>query len=136
MRDDRDDTSSGAPAMSRREFLSRAAAAGAATVASSFAGGHVTAQLGPIVPIPRVATAPGGGLLYPQQNHVRNMLDTSGFWQFQLDPMEEGEVQGWFNGLPLSRPIAVPCSWNDLFDDARGYLGLAWYSNDLWVSSG
>ena len=29
--------------------------------------------------------------------------------------------------LPAPRPIAVPCSWNELFDDARDYLGLAWY---------
>ena len=36
------------------------------------------------------------GLLYPQQNHIRNVLDTSGIWHFQLDPREEGEAQGWF----------------------------------------
>ena len=75
------------------------------------------------------------GLLYPQQNHFRNVFDTSGLWQFQLDPREEGEAQGWVNALPSPRPIAVPCSWNDLFDDARDYLGLAWYWNELWVPS-
>ncbi|WP_447987168.1 beta-glucuronidase [Nitrospira sp. Nam74] len=77
-----------------------------------------------------------GGLLYPQQNQARNVLDLSGLWQFQLDPKEEGEAQAWFNTLPAPRAIAVPCSWNDLFDDARDYLGLAWYRQELWIPSG
>lgn len=63
------------------------------------------------------------------------MLDLSGLWQFQLDPKEEGEANGWFTALPAPRPIAVPCSWNDLFDDARDYLGLAWYSLQTFVPS-
>lgn len=87
-------------------------------------------------PPPQGAIPLTRGLLYPQQNHVRNMLDTSGLWQFQLDPREEGEVQGWFNALPAPHPIAVPCSWNDLFDDARDYLGVAWYLNEVWIPSG
>jgi beta-glucuronidase len=64
------------------------------------------------------------------------MLDTSGVWEFQLDPREEGEAQGWFRSLPMPRPIAVPCSWNDLYDDARDYLGLAWYRREVYVPSG
>jgi beta-glucuronidase len=67
---------------------------------------------------------------------VRNLLDTSGLWQFQLDPREEGEAQGWFKALPAPRPIAVPCSWNELFNDAQNYLGLAWYLNEVWIPSG
>jgi beta-glucuronidase len=119
-------------AISRRAFLSRTAAAGAATLA----GGHTVAQSRPEMPLPRGATAPArGGLLYPQQNQVRNLLDVSGLWQFQLDPHEEGETQGWFSALPAPRPIAVPCSWNDLFDDARDYLGLAWYWREVYVPS-
>jgi beta-glucuronidase len=78
---------------------------------------------------------PGGGLLYPQQNLLRNVLDISGLWQFQLDPKEEGEAQAWFNALPSPRMIPVPCSWNDLFDDARDYLGLAWYRHEGYVPS-
>jgi hypothetical protein len=61
----------------------------------------------------------------PQQNRVRNRLDTSGLWQFQLAPREEGEAPGWFRALPAPRPIVVPGRWNDLFDDARDYPGLA-----------
>ena len=124
------ETGSHPEAMSRRAFLSRTAAAGAATLVS----GHAVAQSRPEAPIPRGATAPArGGLLYPQQNQVRNLLDLSGLWQFQLDPKEEGEAQGWFTALPAPRPIAVPCSWNDLFDDARDYLGLAWYRREVYV---
>jgi beta-glucuronidase len=76
-----------------------------------------------------------GGLLYPQQNPLRNVLDISGLWQFQLDPKEEGEAQAWFNALPSPRMIPVPCSWNDLFDDARDYLGLAWYRHEGYAPS-
>ena len=112
-------------------------AAAATAGAASLAGNRAVAQRQPDSPLPRGATAPGrGGLLYPQQNQVRNVLDASGIWQFQLDPQGQGEAQGWFTALPAPRPIAVPCSWNDLFDDAKNYLGLAWYLNAVWVPSG
>jgi beta-glucuronidase len=81
-------------------------------------------------PAHKPAIPGSGGLLYPQQNPLRNVLDISGLWQFQLDPKEEGEAQAWFNSLPSPRMIPVPCSWNDLFDDARDYLGLAWYRHE------
>lgn len=29
----------------------------------------------------------------------------------------------------------MPCSWNDLFDDARDYLRLAWYRHEVYVPS-
>ncbi|QEL14064.1 sugar-binding domain-containing protein [Limnoglobus roseus] len=75
-------------------------------------------------------------MLSLQQNQLRNLLDTSGIWQFQLDPKEEGEAKGWAQALPAPRLIPVPCSWNDLFDDARDYLGLAWYRHEVFVPSG
>ena len=49
---------------------------------------------------------------------VHRVLDISGLWRFQLDPQEQGEAQGWARALPVPRMIAVPCSWNDLFDAA------------------
>lgn len=119
--------------MSRRSFVSLAAAAGAASFARSPALAQGQAP-SPLAPTPRPAMPPGrGGLLYPQQNLIRNVLDASGLWQFQLDPNEEGERQGWFRALPAPRQIAVPCSWNDLFDDARDYLGFAWYLHEIHV---
>jgi beta-glucuronidase len=105
--------------------------------AASLLVGQAVAQSGPASSPSRGAAAPGhGGLLRPQRNAHREVLDTSGLWRFQLDPREEGEAQGWFRVLPASRMIAVPCSWNDLFDDARDYLGLAWYLTEMWVPSG
>ncbi len=59
----------------------------------------------------------------------------SGLWRFQLDPQEEDEGAGWTRALPASRMIPVPCSWNDLFDDARDHLGLAWYQTEVWTPS-
>ncbi|HWL51190.1 MAG TPA: beta-glucuronidase [Chthoniobacteraceae bacterium] len=85
---------------------------------------------------PTASTPHSGGLLHPQQNRYRNVLDLSGLWQFQPDPKEEGEANGWFNQLPAPRPIPVPCSWNDLFDDAKNYLDLAWYRREFSAPSG
>jgi len=79
------------------------------------------------------ATPRRAGLLLPQRNATRDVIDLSGFWQFQLDPKDEGEANRWFDRLPAPRTIAVPCSWNELFDDARDYLGLAWYLHQTWV---
>ena len=127
-KNDDENRGSRADGMSRRDFLSLTAIAGAASLAST----HAVAQTKSDSARTRAATVPVG-LLYPQQNSIRNVLDLSGVWQFQLDPKEEGEAQGWFKVLPAPRPIAVPCSWNDLFDDARDYLGLAWYRHEMYV---
>ena len=110
--------------VSRRAFLAQATVAGIA--ADVLLPGHAGAEED------RAAQRPGG-LLRPQQNFTRNLTDLSGMWEFQLDPREEGEAAGWFRALPLPRTIAVPCSWNDLFDDAKNYLGLAWYRTEQWV---
>ena len=66
-------------------------------------------------------------MLYPQQNMFRNKLDLSGIWDFQIDPDQVGEQNGWYNGLAGARPIAVPGSWNEQYEDLFNYLGLAWY---------
>ena len=44
-----------------------------------------------------------------------------------MDPDGIGEAGAWHTALPKPRLIPVPCSWNDLFDDARENLGTAWY---------
>ena len=75
-------------------------------------------------------------MLYPQQNDKRNLLDLSGIWDFQIDPQEIGEAEGWFNGLADARPMAVPASWNDLYDDIRDYLGVAWYVTRSYIPAG
>lgn len=118
--------------MGRREALLITATAGAA----SLLAGRASAQERISATQPQGATTSGsGGLLRPQQNQFRNVLDISGLWRFQLDPQEEGQAQDWARALPAPRMIAVPCSWNDLFDDARDYLGLAWYQTEVWSPS-
>ncbi len=74
-------------------------------------------------------------MLYPIQNSVRNKLDLSGIWNFKIDPDAVGERDGWFNGLTGSRPIAVPGSWNEEYEDLFNYLGLAWYLKRTYVPS-
>ena len=66
-------------------------------------------------------------MLYPQFNLFRQLHDLSGFWDFCFDPEQAGEAQGWAGGFNHGRPIAVPASWNDQFEDGRDYLGPAWY---------
>ncbi|MFN2283963.1 MAG: sugar-binding domain-containing protein, partial [Anaerolineae bacterium] len=75
-------------------------------------------------------------MLYPQQNDIRNLRDLSGFWDFKLDPDDVGEAEGWFNSLDAPRTIAVPASWNELFQDTRDYLGTAWYASEFYVPQG
>ncbi|MBN1581642.1 MAG: beta-glucuronidase [Anaerolineae bacterium] len=72
-------------------------------------------------------------MLYPQQNDKRNLLDLSGFWDFELDPDEVGEKEGWIHGLKDPRTIAVPASWNELFQDTRDYLDMAWYAREFYA---
>jgi beta-glucuronidase len=118
-------------AINRRDLLLGATVAGAAIAVGHAARGQ------PDPPAPRKVSEPGrGGLLYPQQNRHRNLLDLSGLWEFQPDPKEEGEAKGWFKALPAPRPVPVPCSWNDLFDDALDHLGVAWYLTEVYAPAG
>ena len=72
-------------------------------------------------------------MLYPIQNDARNRFDLSGLWDFRSDPEEVGERDGWFNWLPDARPMAVPGSWNEQYEDIFNYLGLAWYVKRTYV---
>ena len=72
-------------------------------------------------------------MLYPQQNNSRNKLDLSGIWDFQIDPDGIGEANGWFNGLHNARPMAVPGSWNEQYEDLFNYLSLGWYVTRSFV---
>jgi beta-glucuronidase len=72
-------------------------------------------------------------MLYPIQNDVRNKLDLSGIWEFKTDPEGVGVDEGWFAALDDSRPIAVPGSWNEQYEDLYNYLGLAWYVRRTYV---
>jgi len=73
--------------------------------------------------------------LYPQQNDVRNVKKLAGIWKFKTDPQNQGENEGWFNGLTESRSVAVPGSWNEQFADLRDYRDWAWYETESFVPS-
>lgn len=75
-------------------------------------------------------------LLYPHESITRTTKDLSGLWRFKLDSEDRGEAERWYDGLGDTRAIPVPCSWNDLFDDARNYFGQAWYQLDFEVDDG
>ncbi len=66
-------------------------------------------------------------MLFPRSNVYRQAIDLSGFWDFRFDPRGAGLEAGWFHGLESTRPIAVPGSWNDQFEDYRDFLGDGWY---------
>jgi beta-glucuronidase len=103
--------------MNRRQLMQ---AAGLAGLAQQAAAPQSTA--------PETSTAGVVGLaLYPQTNASRQVIALDGFWDFLPDPKEEGRKSGWSNGLSSARPIAVPGSWNDQFEDLRDYCGTAWY---------
>lgn len=84
-----------------------------------------------------IGTAPAAierpTLLYPHESAMRATRDLSGLWRFRLDPQDVGEARGWPNGIDTARKIPVPCSWNDLFDDAKNYFGAAWYETEFHV---
>lgn len=68
-------------------------------------------------------------MLYPQSNPFRQCTSLAGFWDFRFDPDRQGKEAGWGEGFAGSRPVAVPASWNDQFEDGRDYLGPAWYQS-------
>jgi len=70
-------------------------------------------------------------MLYPKSNQFRQCISLPEFWDFRFDPDGEGEEAGWHAGFPDGRPIAVPASWNDQFEDWRDYLGPAWYQTSF-----
>ncbi|MFN3335676.1 MAG: beta-galactosidase, partial [Caldilinea sp.] len=75
-------------------------------------------------------------MLYPQQNDRRNLFDLSGIWEFCLDPDDKGITFGWMHRLPEPRPIAVPASWNEQFQDTYDYLDAAWYLRRCYAPGG
>lgn len=66
-------------------------------------------------------------MLYPQRNQFRQLISLPEFWDLCFDPDGQGEGAGWSKGFTDGRPVAVPASWNDQFEDWSDYLGPAWY---------
>jgi beta-glucuronidase len=106
--------------------VTRRAAFGVAGMAIA-AAGATTVGAAPAAPDASVS------LLYPHQSPTRSARELSGLWRFRLDPENRGERERWFEGFSSDRLIPVPCSWNDLFDDAENYFGAAWYLTEVWL---
>ncbi len=70
-------------------------------------------------------------MLYPQSNSYRQVYDLSGIWEIRFDPQDSGLQEGWQNGFDNGRPVAVPASWNDQFEEERDFLGPAWYQTSF-----
>jgi beta-glucuronidase len=74
-------------------------------------------------------------MLYPIQNKIRNRIDLSGVWNFQTDPQETGDLEGFNERLPEPRPMAVPGSWNEQYPELYNYFGMGWYLQQVSVPS-
>lgn len=68
-----------------------------------------------------------------QRNLYRDALPMSGLYQFATDPKGVGETERWFDGVPAARPIAVPASWNEQYQDLDDFCGTAWYERREFV---
>lgn len=129
--------------LTRRDLLGQASGAAALLVAaaagSAAVAGAAEGATG-IGPPRRDAIVAGAvqrmATLYPHESSARSTRDLSGLWEFRLDPDKQGEAAGWQRSLPGTRPIPVPASWNELFDDAAGYFGTAWYQKEFRVDPG
>jgi beta-glucuronidase len=75
-------------------------------------------------------------MLHPQPNQHRQVIDLTDFWSFRFDPEDTGLTAGWQNGFAGGRPIAVPASWNDQFEEGRDFLGPAWYQTSFGLPWG
>jgi beta-glucuronidase len=62
-------------------------------------------------------------MLFPRSNAFRQVIPLPTFWDFCFDSQDDGFQQGYANGFSNARPIAVPASWNEQFEDGRDQLG-------------
>ena len=70
-------------------------------------------------------------MLYPKSNEYRQARELNGIWEFRMDPSQTGVNEGWANGFEGGRPIAVPASWNEQFEDAQDFFGDGWYQTSF-----
>ena len=69
-------------------------------------------------------------MLYSQTNHYRTEINLNGLWECAFDFEDRAGIEKWSENVPESaRPVAVPGSWNDQFEeyDICYHLGATWY---------
>ena len=79
-------------------------------------------------------------MLFPLSNENRQVQSLQGIWRFRFDPQPGREGAGFDAGFfqsPLEDTVslAVPSSWNDLFEDQkdRDFVGWVWYEQEFTV---
>lgn len=70
-------------------------------------------------------------MLYPQQNEIRKYFSLDGFWDFYADKTGEGSYEE--GNLPSTRPLAVPASWNEQYEDLFQFHGKGWYRKNFFL---
>jgi beta-glucuronidase len=74
------------------------------------------------------------GMLAPRWTASRSARKLDGLWDFTFDPDSLGVTEQWWrDGLPGSRPMPVPASYNDLVVDRgeREHVGDVWYQTQV-----
>jgi beta-glucuronidase len=69
-------------------------------------------------------------MLYPIENHVREVKCLDGIWNFKIDHHNQGMTEKWYKApLQNTMPMAVPSSYNDLLADVadKEHVGYVWY---------
>ena len=74
-------------------------------------------------------------MLYPKENHCREMKELSGFWDYRFDWEETGNKLQWYKGFKKEGELPVPSSWNELFADDKNkhFLGTCWYQTKTFI---
>jgi beta-glucuronidase len=73
-------------------------------------------------------------MLAPRWTTSRSARKLDGLWDFTFDPDSLGVTEQWWrDGLPASRPMPVPASYNDLVVDRgeREHVGDVWYQTQI-----
>jgi len=112
--------------MTRRQ-LSRHRTLLLATVTLSLLAGPLQAQPAAPASIPLPE--------HPRPEFMReHWQNLNGSWQFQFDPQNSGETQGWpRTGLPSPQRITVPFSWAAPLSGVRENADIGWYARTVQV---
>ena len=71
---------------------------------------------------------------FEEHKHQR-AVSLCGRWDFLTDPLDVGENEQWFLGLPRSESITVPSVWNTKLGLLE-YEGAAWYQKKFYSEGG
>ncbi|MFC2124803.1 glycoside hydrolase family 2 protein [Bacteroidota bacterium] len=57
-------------------------------------------------------------------------------WRFAVDPEDQGERDGWYNGLAVDKtiPVTIPHTWN-IMESYEEYTGTGWYEKSFGINN-